>query len=756
MKQPFARAALFYVALTLAITFPLVLHLTSTFPADLGDPLLSASLLWWNAHVLPLTERWWNGMAFAPATGMLAFSDHRLGLSLMATPLQWLGASPITAYNVVFLATFPLCALAAHALGFTLTRRHDAALVCGLAYGFNPFRVAHLSHLELLAAFGIPAALAALHMFLRDRRMRWLVLFAIALFIQGLSATYYLLFFFVLLALWLIWFVRPREWRIAAAIGAASACGVVPLVPIALEYWRVHRYYGFSRGLEEVRLFSADLTSFVTASPVLRVWGFTGALDSNQERQLFPGLTVVVLALAGIFVALRRARSDDQRWRRASIALLLLALLFTGVALSYEYAGMWRVSVAGVLILVTDSYKPTSIALLALTAALAMRPSMRDAWQHRSSLAFYALAAGFLFLCSMGPSPTFLGTQILSRPPFEWLRALPTFDSVRAPARFAMPAVLALAAAAALAFNRLALTASQRKALAAAAIAGIIADGWIAHVNLLAPPTLWPVPAAYEFGPVLELPLSVDYSDFVAMYRGTLHGHPVVNGQSGFFPPHYNVMQAAFDDQDAAAFDAFTQPAPLLVVVDKVADRSGRWDATVRKVARAQRISSDSRWTLYGIPSRPAVTCGASLEIGSVADAQGPVNLSSLRDENLATSWRTQGSQQAGETLVIDLGHPARVCAVRMAPAPVSMVALSATYPRGLEAATSLDGTTWSAPVFNGSTAGLTIRGALDDPTHIWLTVPVPADQARFIRLRLNAPRDAAPWIIPELRVLGP
>ena len=111
--------------------------------------------------MLPLTERWWNGFAFVPAAGTLAFSDHRLGLSLIASPLQWLGCSPITAYNIVWLATFPLCALAAHALAFTLTRRTDASVICGLAYGFNPYRAAHLSHLD---CWGIrmPAALAAI------------------------------------------------------------------------------------------------------------------------------------------------------------------------------------------------------------------------------------------------------------------------------------------------------------------------------------------------------------------------------------------------------------------------------------------------------------------------------------------------------------------------------------------------------------------------------------------------------------------
>ena len=56
----------------------------------------------------------------------------------------------------------------------------------------------------------------------------------------------------------------------------------------------------------------------------------------------------------------------------------------------------------------------------------------------------------------MGPQPRFLGYQILYEPPYAWLMRLPVFDSaVRAPARFAMPAALALSVAAGLAFSRL-------------------------------------------------------------------------------------------------------------------------------------------------------------------------------------------------------------------------------------------------------------------------------------------------------------
>src|SRR4051812_12396868 len=172
-----ALACLAYSALTIVQTFPLVLHVPSVMPHDLGDPLLSTAILWWNAHVLPFTEKWWNGFAFYPAPGFLAFSDPRLGESLIATPLQWLGCTPVTAYNLTLLATYPLCALSAHWLGFVLTKRHDAAAIAGLAYGFCPFRVAHLPHLELLAGFGMPAALAALHLYLDTRRRRWLAVF---------------------------------------------------------------------------------------------------------------------------------------------------------------------------------------------------------------------------------------------------------------------------------------------------------------------------------------------------------------------------------------------------------------------------------------------------------------------------------------------------------------------------------------------------------------------------------------------------
>jgi hypothetical protein len=82
-------------ALAVPVTFPLILHLSTRVPRDLADSLWYPTILWWNAHALPLTERWWNGFAFFPATGMMAFSDHLLGASLIASPGS--GGNAVTA-----------------------------------------------------------------------------------------------------------------------------------------------------------------------------------------------------------------------------------------------------------------------------------------------------------------------------------------------------------------------------------------------------------------------------------------------------------------------------------------------------------------------------------------------------------------------------------------------------------------------------------------------------------------------------------
>ena len=116
MMKRWPAAFIAYVAITCALTYPLITMLGSVLPNDPGDPALNTWILWWNAHAIPYTARWWSAPAFYPAPGSLAFSENLLGLSVIASPIQWLGGGPQLAYNVVFLLTFPLCAIGAYLL----------------------------------------------------------------------------------------------------------------------------------------------------------------------------------------------------------------------------------------------------------------------------------------------------------------------------------------------------------------------------------------------------------------------------------------------------------------------------------------------------------------------------------------------------------------------------------------------------------------------------------------------------------------
>ena len=86
----YALAATGYLALALLLVRSLFGQFSTAIAHDAGDPLLSAWILWWNSRHVPFVGAWWDGLAFFPLRGSLAFSDHRVGLELIAGPVLWL------------------------------------------------------------------------------------------------------------------------------------------------------------------------------------------------------------------------------------------------------------------------------------------------------------------------------------------------------------------------------------------------------------------------------------------------------------------------------------------------------------------------------------------------------------------------------------------------------------------------------------------------------------------------------------------
>jgi hypothetical protein len=199
-----------------------------------------------------------------------------------------------------------------------------------------------------------------------------------------------------------------------------------------------------------------------------------------------------------------RESSARDRLDRRTIWLTAAAAACAALAILGWTIAPWRFALPGVSISSDAPFKPFSLALLALAVWIGASSRMRRAYARRSPLAFYGIATALLFLCALGPKPTLFGHQILYKPVYAWLMELPVFGAIRAPARFAMPAMLALSVAGALAFSRLASVRAWRPAFTLMLMCGVVADSWVSNLPMAPLPDRWPASRADGFAAVLE------------------------------------------------------------------------------------------------------------------------------------------------------------------------------------------------------------------------------------------------------------
>jgi len=517
--------------LSLAQHGELIRQFGSAIPNDPGDPILNTWILWWNAHHLPLTDAYWNAPAFAPAPNALALSETLLGLTWLTTPLQWFGASPLVAYNVMFVLTPVLNGLGAYWLCLTLTGRRDAALVGGFAFAFAPYHVSQLAHLQTRAMFFMPIALAALQCYWHGRGLRWLVLFAAAIALNGLVSGYLLIYFGVFVALAIGWLAVafPDRRKLAAMLGALGVAALT-LWPVYSTYRSVQRDWNLRRSINEIEAFSADLSSITQGATALVFWPVRTAVH-RPELDGYPGIVIGALAAAAAVMSIRNRRRDlaGGTWR--TLIVRSLAAL-SGVAFA---AGVVTFLIRRV------SYKVFGVAIDLGLLAVLLSARLTALVRSGSMMALYASGAVIAWLFALGPTGRVLGHRFWYKAPFSWFIQWPGFDNVRVPARFMCVEILCLAVIAAFAFARIWPASKRGSGFAALAIAAVITlDGW-AELPVVRAPKPLPVSVAADL--VDELPTWSHVDDVGAMYRGMSHGRPVVNGYSGFVPPHYVRLQ---------------------------------------------------------------------------------------------------------------------------------------------------------------------------------------------------------------------
>jgi hypothetical protein len=595
-------AAALYLAATLVMTWPLATVAHREIAWDLGDPVFNSwVLLWTSGQVLAFLSgdvsalnRFWHGNIFHPERLTVAYSEHLTPQMLQALPVLAATDNVVLAYNLLFLSTFVLCGVGMFLWVRQMTGSPVAGFVAGLAFAFAPYRMAQLSHLQVLSVQWMPLVLYGYRLYFDTGRRRRLVWGSVAFVVQNLSCGYYLLFFAPFVAMYVLFEMAARgrladwrEWRRWVVTGALVLLATAPFLEPYLDVRRSGDVGVRHPG--EIALFSADTHALGTAAPHLPLWGERVAAFPRAEGEGFPGFTILALALVGITAgalqALRGSRATgDARpaWWRDALTGAIVTWWIAGVlaSLSYLITGGLPLPYDG-----TWAIHRQADATLAVTLGLTVALVLVSATVRRLLWGAPHAPAGFLFIAALTATVLAFGPLIhvegrpIAAGPYGWLvEWLPGFDGVRVPARFFM--VMALFLAALVGVGVHAVSAGRRKAwafaLAGLISTGVLVESWPGRFQTnvrLAADGLLPTPRTLASGRhlppvyqsitndtapviVVEFPFGSIPWDLFSMYYAGYHKRPLVNGYSGFFPESQRTLVTAFRlvdrDPDAA------------------------------------------------------------------------------------------------------------------------------------------------------------------------------------------------------------
>jgi hypothetical protein len=238
-------------------------------------------------------------------------SDSMIVPALTAAPLVWLGVHQLHAYNLLLLSGFALSGAGMFLLVRSLTRHVGAALLAGFVFAFLPYRFMHYAHLELQMAQWMPLSLWAFHRTAEHGRLRDGLLTGLFVALQTLSSWYYGIFFVTFLAVAgsavLIGGGRRRMIRALRPLAVGAVLAAILVAPFARPYFEVRRLVG-ERPISEIQFYSATPQNYLAAHSRNALFGPLTTRWGGQERELFQGVVVPVVALVGLWPPLSAAR----------------------------------------------------------------------------------------------------------------------------------------------------------------------------------------------------------------------------------------------------------------------------------------------------------------------------------------------------------------------------------------------------------------------------------------------------------------
>jgi hypothetical protein len=290
-----------------AMSWPLVTDLAGSGVMDRPDGRLNAWILAWDVHaLLHHPSRLFQAPIFHPLPDALAFSENLLLPAILGAPAILLGG-PVLGYNLALLASLVLSGLGAQLLVRRASGDRWAAFVGGVFFAVGAHRWTRLAHLHAQVTIFLPLALLALDRFHERRTWKRALLVGLLLGLQGLSSVY--LGAITALALVVAVAIGAFRGRDLVKLAAAFLLAGVMLAPVAWPYLRMRAQQGVEFSLADVAIYATTLESYAASGT--RLYGGLTQRHLAPERvqdALFPGITLLVLGIAGLARAPRRFR----------------------------------------------------------------------------------------------------------------------------------------------------------------------------------------------------------------------------------------------------------------------------------------------------------------------------------------------------------------------------------------------------------------------------------------------------------------
>ena len=562
---------LLLAALSVLWTWPLVLHLKTHLTGVPGDNFSFVWNVWWMRETLgaPGSSFLHSDYLFAPFGISLVNHSHTALASLAgATVLRPL--SPAEAENVIVLATVWLAAAAMYGLAFDITRDRLASLAGAIIFAGSPHMASKLvaGHLELVSIWVFPLFALAFRRALRNHSLRAAAGAGVVLAAAAYSAYYYVVYLGLFAATylvgwseWVAFGIAPRLQTRRTAL-LKSVALVLLCATLALAVWIV------ASGGATVTLGSTPVSLHHPQNPLTMAWAMAFAWASLQWRlvvrlsPLAPGRLRQIAWMSAILVfvfviatlPLTRATIDlvrqggysSQRyfWRSAPGGVDLVTP-FLGNPF-HPIVGRWS-SRAYAWAHVDQIESIAWLGVIPLAVLFAFR---RRTDQTESRL--WWLVLGSAAVWAAGPILLVTDFDTGLRLPQMLARFLPVVANARIPGRAMVLVYLAMGV---LVAQRLSATGGWQR----------IGGRWMVPVLIVADYLNAPIPLskldqpiAYQQlalipdrGSVCEAPFGigdglggVGSQDRRVLYYATLHGHPLVGGFAGRFPPGYTERYA--------------------------------------------------------------------------------------------------------------------------------------------------------------------------------------------------------------------